>query len=542
MEEIAFNLIDEPWIKVRTASLEVRTVSLKEALLQSHTYADLAGELPTQDVAVLRLLLAVLHTVFYRVDEQGRERPVKTANQALLRWKTLWEGNGFPQKPIRDYLDRWHERFWLFHPERPFYQVNGLKGTEGSIAKLNGEVPQGENKKRLFSPCSANNEERMQYPEGARWLLYLNGFADIAVAPNKRKNLDVGWLGSLGIITAIGETLFETLMLNLVFLREGNEVWDGPATVWEQESVRTGDRVEIPLPRDQAELLSMQSRRVLLKRDENAISGYTVTGGDYFSKENAFSEQMTMWMQKNDGIKIPWKPEASIQMWREFPVIVVHEKSANVPGIVQPRMPGVVQWSGVVRKITGSGRVSRFRKCCLYYDSRKSAVTDHYADEVSFHLSLLSEAGIVWRDMISSEVKRCEALANNVAKFAGNLEKAAGHIERDKKNVIVPSQSMVAAEKARERIYHRIDIPFRVWLKRIDPLQEAADRISLQQEWIGTAERLARALGEELAAQAGDAALVGRNVRERKDREVHYPTPEAVKWFQIELNRICKEG
>ena len=61
MEEKAFNLLDEPWIRVMLPDCTVREVSLTEALTQAHTFTALAGEMPTQDVAVLRLLLAVLH-------------------------------------------------------------------------------------------------------------------------------------------------------------------------------------------------------------------------------------------------------------------------------------------------------------------------------------------------------------------------------------------------------------------------------------------------------------------------------------------------
>ena len=74
MKEIEFNLLDEPWIRVLLPDYQVKEVSLTEALLKAHTYVDLAGELPTQDVAVLRLLLAVLLTIFLREDEKGRAR------------------------------------------------------------------------------------------------------------------------------------------------------------------------------------------------------------------------------------------------------------------------------------------------------------------------------------------------------------------------------------------------------------------------------------------------------------------------------------
>ena len=61
---------------MRTPECTLKEVSLTDALLHAHEYAGLAGELPTQDVAVLRLLLAVLQTVFYRVDPEGNPSPL----------------------------------------------------------------------------------------------------------------------------------------------------------------------------------------------------------------------------------------------------------------------------------------------------------------------------------------------------------------------------------------------------------------------------------------------------------------------------------
>ena len=52
----------------------IEEVSLITVFEQAHLYTDLAGELATQNVAMLRLLLAVLHTVFSRVDEHGEEK------------------------------------------------------------------------------------------------------------------------------------------------------------------------------------------------------------------------------------------------------------------------------------------------------------------------------------------------------------------------------------------------------------------------------------------------------------------------------------
>lgn len=91
MKEIEFNLLTEPWVRVRRPDNTVQEVSLTDALLHAQDYVDLAGEIPTQDAAVLRLLLAVLFTVFSRVDAKGKPQPLAQSDDALERWSELWQ-------------------------------------------------------------------------------------------------------------------------------------------------------------------------------------------------------------------------------------------------------------------------------------------------------------------------------------------------------------------------------------------------------------------------------------------------------------------
>ena len=220
MEQIEFNLLEEPWIRAMKKDCTVEECSLTQVLLNSHEYLRLSGELQPQDVAILRLLLAVLHTVFYRVDADGNENPIEDEKQALRRWNELWQAKRLPGKPICDYLEHWKDRFWLFHPEHPFYQVPAAeRGSEYTAAKLNGELSESSNKIRLFPTRAGKGKESLSYAEAARWLIYLNGFDDTSAKP-KAKGLPspgAGWMGKLGLIWAQGDNFFETLMLNLVF-------------------------------------------------------------------------------------------------------------------------------------------------------------------------------------------------------------------------------------------------------------------------------------------------------------------------------------
>lgn len=67
-----YNLLDEAWIPVlRKDTGKVEEVSLLTLFSQAQEYYALAGEMETQNFAVLRVLLAVLVTVFTRVDAEG---------------------------------------------------------------------------------------------------------------------------------------------------------------------------------------------------------------------------------------------------------------------------------------------------------------------------------------------------------------------------------------------------------------------------------------------------------------------------------------
>ena len=114
MHEQEFSLVDEPWIKVMMPDCSVQEVSLGMALTEAHQYKGLAGEMAAQDVAVLRLLIAVVHTVFTQQDTKGEFSPVEDEKTALDRWDQLNRNGSFPEKPIRNYLDKWRDRFFLF--------------------------------------------------------------------------------------------------------------------------------------------------------------------------------------------------------------------------------------------------------------------------------------------------------------------------------------------------------------------------------------------------------------------------------------------
>ena len=508
MEQIEFNLLDEPWIRVMTQDCAVCERSLTQTLTQSHEFLRLAGETPTQDVAVLRLLLAVLHTVFYRVDADGEDDPVEDASTAVARWRELWSAGRLPEKPIADYLDTWHDRFWLFHPERPFYQTPGADiGTAYEASKLNGELSESSNKPRLFPSRTGENKWSLSYAEAARWLVTLMGFDDSST--KVQTGTGSGWLGQHVNLYASGKNLFETLMLNLVFLRDGKEVWEEDnAPAWENPEPCKPVKRAICVPDNQAALLTLQSRRVLLKRKDDRVTGYATTGGDYFADggTNAFAEQMTQWrsVKKSKTAPDEFRPvqldpkNPNKQLWRDFETIM--------DGAAGKHRTGVASWINTLkRKGAIKGMVVHFSSVGVTYKNN-SSIDEIIADHVDFHAHLFDDAGAPWNALIQSMITKTEDGARCIRLFAAGLCRAAGCKSEDEE------------QRAVQEYYAAVDIPFREWLLSIDPEMGDGEELLNEKErqWRRRAYSIAMRQGEKMLSRAGQAAFAGRWVEDKK--------------------------
>ena len=532
MKEIEFNLLTEPWVRVRRPDNTVQEVSLTDALLHAQDYVDLAGEMPTQDAAMLRLLLAVLFTVFSRVNVEGEPEPFEEEDDALARWGDLWQLEHFPEQPLRDYLEQWKDRFWLFHPTHPFWQVPGAEiGTACSAAMLNGEMIESKNKLRLFPLYAGQSKERLSYPQAARWLLSVNGFDDTSLKP-KEKNLpsiSVGWLGSLGYIQALGNNLYETLMLNLTLLKDGREYWSENRPCWELETPRSAERTKIPCPDDPAQLLTLQSRRLLLHRTEGMVDGYFALGGDFFSKENAFAEQMTVWRnaaKKNEpAVFVPCRHDPARQFWREFPAVFCQDSGHR---------PGVVRWTEKLQEqrlgILDSRRKVHFRIVGVLY-ATQNHIEDIFSDSLTFQAGLLDELSCKWQERIVREINNCEKAAQCVGYLAQDIAIAAGN-----KNENVGGS-------VRAQFYFAVDQPFRQWLQAIDPERDDPDKTVLR--WQAQARNIAEELGKQMVMEAGNAALKGHRIEvektkktENKSKTILYTSPRAYNIFRAKLWEI----
>ena len=211
MKDPEFNLLDEPWIPVRLLDGTVTEVGLLELLRRTTDIADLACELPTQSIAIQRLVLAVA----YRVAPPGDARD----------WARQWD-DGAPTEQMIEYLEQWRDRFYLFGGRFPFMQVADLRTAKDSVSgleKLIADVPNGE---QFFTTRHGHALACIPPSEAARWLVHAQAYdpsgirsgavGDSQVKGGKGYPIGPSWCGHLGLVWLKGKDLDETLILNLI--------------------------------------------------------------------------------------------------------------------------------------------------------------------------------------------------------------------------------------------------------------------------------------------------------------------------------------
>lgn len=199
---VSFNLIDQAWIPVITVEGEFLELSMRDTLARAAELREISCDTALQSTAIMPLALAILHRVFGPADPEA--------------WQSLWQARAFDMARIDDYLERWTERFDLFNAQRPFMQMPDPRVDPKSTIHL--IHPMG-NTAALFSHVSDSEGLRLQPKQAARLLLAACYFRTAGLGPsiNRRRVSFTDNIFARGVIFwAQGNSLFETLMLNLV--------------------------------------------------------------------------------------------------------------------------------------------------------------------------------------------------------------------------------------------------------------------------------------------------------------------------------------
>ncbi len=529
-EMAEFNLLNEPWINVMTDDKgTTKEVSLKELFEHAHDYKSLAGETPTQDFAILRLLLAVLHTVFSRFDANGKQyewvelddnykqtKPINEEDndeyqEALIdTWRDLWEAKGFP-KIVGAYLEKWRDRFYLFGGDNPFYQVTedtlNLPVNKAKVNRISGKtikrtLSESENKTILFSPEFDALKSKLRKSEISRWLvLYqsVTGTGDKVKFDNQDKDqkLSKGWLYDLGGVYVSGDDLFDTLLLNLALIHPEERYIQMQHPIWEVDSneemlhrFREGNMLD-----NLAALYTNWSRAIRIPDDFEETNDFSVSiiKLPEIDHQNNFLELMTEWRFNKTGDNkdtfTPKKHSLNEQFWRSFGITFT-------PNNLAQRRPGIIEWIIYLKDKEVILRHLKFNAVSMEDDGNATSwnPVNEIFDNVSFE-NVISNATDGWINLIAGEVDKIKIVIDGVlCTFATDIK------------AIRNLKSNEFANRIKQEAYFQIDMPFRDWLSNIQTDDSKEERIK---EWRATLRTIIKKEAQKLIDSAGNRDFIG---------------------------------
>lgn len=528
-----FNLLTEPWISVITDERgKTEEVSLIDVFKNADKYISLAGDMKAQDFAVMRVLLAVLHTVFSRFDATGNPYDYLELNERFMQkaevdeddeedylddltdtWIKIWQAGKFPDI-IETYLEKWKDRFYLYDDEYPFFQVTA-KDFEGEKYSSKGSPVQGKNINRLisesgnkislFSPKKdiKDNKNVLSDSEAVRWILTFQqytGLSDKARFTKDKYKASKGWLFDLGGVYLEGNNLFEALWLNCILVHPKEEyrlTVERPC--WEhspEENIAT--YFEKPVIDNISELYTNWSRAVYIEPKEKNSEAFAikiVKLPDTIHEDN-FLEPMTIWRFNesgdNKGKYTPRKHRINQSLWRSFGLIAFSDSGPNV------EIPGIIKWFDKVVKIIGDRKVG-ISIISMEDDGNATSwvPTDEIYDSLyvgDFILTDNDKEG--WTIRVNEVIDLTKKIVEKNFRYFVSQVKEIRNLK---------SKSGFESQKV-EELYFKIDKPFRDWIGSIKDEDDKDEKI---REWKTILKKLTFEAADEIIGVGDNRDLFG---------------------------------
>ena len=528
LDRTSTSLIDRPWLLARRLDGHVDELSLLDVFREAPRLTTLLGDVPTQIFALTRLLLAVLH--------RATDGPAD-----IDGWKALWDTPELPVERIARYLDVHRERFDLCHPHTPFLQFADLQTAKGEVAELSklvADIPNG----RPFFSGRLDPDLSLSFGEAARWLVHCHAFdpsgiksgamGDPRVKSGKGYPIGTGWSGQLGGLMPEGQTLRETLLLNLVareFDRLALSADDAPA--WERPALGAAEDVPAGTvdprpPTGPIDLYTWQSRRVRLFWQQDRVIGVLICNGDRSEPQNRHVvEPHTAWRRseaqekklRRPLIYMPRGHDPKRAIWRGLRSILPATAGPQGPDAATALSPGVLEWvSHLTDLVIDPDHPMRIHALGMVYGSNNSVTDEIIDDALSLRAVLLRRDAQQVVGIAVACVEAAEQVARAIGQLAGNLASAAG------------GDPAGPRDRATETAFAELDVLFRAWLSSLGPDSNPTDE---QVIWHRQAKRVAVTLSDDLMARAPAVAWVGRSVKGRLLTSNH-----ALSWFHRDLH------
>ncbi|MBB4933310.1 CRISPR system Cascade subunit CasA [Lipingzhangella halophila] len=532
-DTFSFDLTERPWIPVQWLDGSQTELALPEVFRWAPRLRRVVGDIPTQEFALLRLLLAIVHDAV--------DGPEDTEH-----WRELWEG-GIPAEEIAAYLEQHRHRLDLLHPETPFFQVVDLRTAKDEISSLDrivGDVPNG----TPFFTMRARGTARLGFAEAARWVVHAHAYdpsgiksgvlGDPRVKNGKGYPQGVGWAGGLGGVFVEGDDLRQTLLLNLVatdtdHLRAAEA--DRPAWRFDPPGAAPLEGKEKEeRPYGVRDLYTWQGRRLRLRYDTDGVYGVVLAYGDPLEAHNRHNrEPMTGWrrspaQEKKRGepqVYLPREHEPARSAWRGLASLLADQApgSGQRQDAAEGLRPRILEW---VARLTVEGYLDenhlvRARLVGAVYGTQQSVIDEVVDDRVVMAVALLHEDNPELARTAIDAVSDAEAAVTALGNLAADLAQAVG---------ADPGGPRAAT---RDRGFGELDGPFRDWLATLGRSSDSEER---RATWQRTARRAVARIAAELVENAGETAWSGRLVS-TGNGDLWLNSAHAERRFHRELSR-----
>ncbi|HHZ8160929.1 TPA: type I-E CRISPR-associated protein Cse1/CasA [Pseudomonas aeruginosa] len=353
-----YNLLDTPWLPVRLANGEVREMGLLEVFREAGRISALAETEPPSLIAQYRLLLAITHRALLL--EYGAWK-----DSGRLRWFR----EGLPIDVVERYLERWRERFWLFHPQYPFMQVAALASAaetcdkqkpwaQISLASANGNTPVVFDHSYDLAPSAVSAD---------RALCALLGFLQFTpggLVKTVRDSDKAGALANTAAVVPLADSLAKTLCLAL-HPASGGAAFDLPA--WEREALTIPQLAADPIlasgPNDR---YTRQSRAVLLlPEEEGCVRWIRFAAGQALADDVQAPDPMASYRPGANNSMVRLSFGEGRVFWRDLPSLLPDSAAAG------SKRAAVLDWASNLRSIGADAPSSMLLVAGLASDQAK---------------------------------------------------------------------------------------------------------------------------------------------------------------------------
>lgn len=510
----SFSLLSDPWIDCTTTDGANLSLGIRDIFTGAHPVREVRGDSPTQDYAVLRVLLAI----FWRAHHPDtRVGPGETFSYSSWAINALATTDG-PDEAVLDYLERYRNRFDLLDPIQPFMQVADLRTPKNTTFSVKRIIPEAEGD--FFTMRAGQGRGSLGFAEAARWLIHTQAYdysgiksgavGDPRVKGGRGYPIGTGWTGRTGGTVVLGEDLRQTLVRNttLEALIGGTDrpVWErNQDTAAERHLNQPEGAGETASPQGPADLATWQGRRVRLFAEGERITAVLVSNGDRIpdAGANVLDDPMTPYRyspnqsKKGKVVHYALPYDTNRTMWRALePLIALDEDPAYDGKKVAPIRPknlsqiAELEESGTIPPVLDLNLVS------MSYGPQDSSVGTTVSARIELPVALLAPEAGETRATVLDTARVTHEAAVALGQFAGQLLQAAGHIYEFRAD---PTDAFLA----------EIEPRFITWLGRLDTIDINAHAGTWQEEVRSRV--LERAA--ELMRGAGPSALVGREVK-----------------------------